>query len=493
MIINENQDTMNILKTSTKGLINWKPDAEGERLQMSKLYTDLLGIQDAVDNNQFIIMGRKGSGKSAYAVHLQVLASDKDNMMFCESIDNQSIELEKLINEVDDGTTQYTALLEWLILTAFVKLILNTQDGKQNRNYKELESFYKNTTGHVHFTKDTISETVKTREFNIKPLQNISMKAGYTTTNKSYKVSFLKMVDSLRLAVCETLAMEVYRKYKYYILIDDLDVDFSLNDEQAKKRLLALIRIVCKYNTTYLTKTTSKVLVFVRNDIANKLSNIGGDSQKLLDSYSYTLNWYRGIEDGDDYLYKMINHRLESVFIDRNVSIKKNQQPWDVFAVDSYVQFKKLLDYTFYLPRDVINIINRSGSKNWTLPLKAYQFETLIYEYLASKYEEICNELNVSFTPKEIEDFRRILYKIAKEIKMNGALSYKQVMDFLEEISFTRSHFQVLIEHDVLIPVDMDNEKNIHYSYREKKTLGTEEDYLYSMSKILYEYFNNNK
>lgn len=483
---------MNILKTTTKGLLNWKPDAEGERLQMSKLYTDLLGIQDAVDNNQFIIMGRKGAGKSAYAVHLQVLANDRNNMMFCESIDNQSIELEKLINEVDDGTTQYTALLEWLVLTAFVKLILETQDGTQNKNYKDLNSFYKNTTGHVHFTKDTISETIKTREFNIKPLQDICIKAGRTTTNKSYKVSFLKMIDSLRIAVCETLAMEVYRKYKYYILIDDLDVDFSLKDEQAKKRLLALIRIVCKYNTTYLSKTTSKVLVFVRNDIANKLSNVGGDSQKLLDSYGFTINWYRGSEEEEDYLYKMINHRLEIVFNEKNIKYSP-KKTWDTFAQDSYPQFKKLLDYTFYLPRDVISILRRSREKNWKLPLNATQFEILFSEYANNKFEEICNELPVSFTPDEINRLKKILFKIAKEIRESGGLSYEQVMNYLKEISFTHDHFEVLIEHDILVPVEKDNEMICMYSYREKKALGEANDYLYKLPKVLYEMFYNNR
>lgn len=481
-----------MIGTSTKNLLNWKPEAEGERQQMSKLYTDLLGIEDAVNNNQFIIMGRKGAGKSAYAVHLQSLASQPDSMVACESIDSHSIQIEKLINEVDDGTAQFTALLEWLILSRLVNLILNTPDGRENRNFKDLLYFYKNVSGHVHFTKDSIKETLHTREFNISPLEAINFKAGKQITNKNYKASFFSMIESLRSAVCDTLKMEVYQKYQFYILIDDLDVDFSLKDIQASKRLLALLRVVCKYNNEYLLGSNSRILIFVRNDIADKLSSIGGDSQKMLDSYGFTINWYKGVEEGEDYLYKMINHRLEIVFRERNISFGK-KDPWDVFAEDSYIQFKRLLDSTFYLPRDIINILNRSREKNWYLPLSADKFETLISEYSYSKYDEVCNELAASFDREEIKDIKKVLYNIAKEIKEYGALSYGQIMEHLEKVSLSESHFQILIEHDIFVAVEKNNINNFIYSYREKKKLGSDEDYLYRLPKVLYGLFYNNR
>lgn len=481
---------MNILRTTTKGLINWKPEAEGERQQMSKLYTDLLGIKDAVDNNQFIIMGRKGAGKSAYAVQLQSLASQPNSMLACESIDSHSIQIEKLINEVDDGTAQFTALLEWLILSRLVNLILNTQDGKENRNYKELLYFHKNISGHIHFTKDTIKETLHTREFNISALDTLNLKAGRQVTNKNYKASFFSMIESLRYAVCDTLKMEVYQKYQFYILIDDLDVDFSLRNEQAKKRLLALLRIVCKYNNDYLLNTNSKILVFVRDDIATKLSSIGADSQKMLDSYGYTISWYRGYGE-ENYLYEMINHRLEIAFKEKGIPLE-GKKPWEVFASDSYPQFKRLLDYTFYLPRDIINIIVRTRDKNFSLPMTDHEFALLIEEYAPRKYEEICNELAASFDEDEINDIKKVLRIIAKETQQyKGNLSYDQVMEIFESKSLSEEHFRALVEHNVLVPVDMYT-KNMLFSYREKKVLGTYDEYLYALPKVLYEMFCNN-
>lgn len=478
-------------KISTKGLLNWKPEAEGERQQMSKLYTDLLGIEDAVSDNEFIIMGRKGAGKSAYAVHLQTLSTDPNNMIACESIDSQDIRLEKLINEVDDGTTQYTALLEWLILYRLVKLILKTQEGTNNKNYKNLNQFFKTTSGHVEFTKDSVSEIIRTREFNITPLQAINLKAGKQITNKGYKVSFYSMIDTLRDAVCETLEMEVYSKYRFYVLIDDLDVDFSLKEEAAKKRLLALLRVVCKYNTDYLRNTSSKIIVFVRDDIATKLSAVGADSQKMLDSYGFTINWYQGIEERDNLLYKMINHRLKIAFEEKNIPITK-KTPWDMFASESYSQFKRLLDYTFYLPRDIIRILYRSKNKNWSLPLCDEEFAILLEEYSPKKYEEICNELSASFDSDEIEDIKKALFKISRDIQTYGPLSYTQIMQHLERVNLSEREYQILIEHDILVRVDKHNKGNLLYSYREKKTLGSHDDYLYVLPKVLYEYFYTN-
>lgn len=478
------------MRHSTKNLLNWKPEAEGERQQMSRLYTDLLGLEDAVNNNEFIIMGRKGSGKSAYAVHLQALAENPENMISCESINPHEIQLERLINVVDDGTTDYTALLEWLILTKFVSLILGTKDGKQNKNYQDLAYFYKNTSGHIEFTKDTIVETIREREFNISALNSINAKAGKQTVSKNYKAPFLTMVNSLRDVVCETLSMDVYRKYTFYILIDDLDIDFSLKDSQSKQRLLSLLRIVCKYNTNYLLGTSSKILIFVRNDIANKISAVGGDSQKLLDSYGYCINWYRNTDE-ENFLYKLINHRLFITFVEKDISIPDGVEPWQLFAEDGYQQFKKILDSTFYLPRDIINILNKSKDKNWTLPLSDKQFSLLINEYAPSKFEEICNELAASFNGEEIFAIKNVLYKIASENRDRGDyMTYDRVLELLFSKNLNEEHFYILVEHDLLVPVD--NKNNLYFSYRKKKMYGTYDEYSYALPKVLYDLFCNN-
>ena len=56
---------------TSKGLYLGKTDSESENRDLLDFFHDYAGVFDDINNGRFIITGRKGAGKSAYAVYLQ--------------------------------------------------------------------------------------------------------------------------------------------------------------------------------------------------------------------------------------------------------------------------------------------------------------------------------------------------------------------------------------------------------------------------------------
>ena len=92
---------------STRGLFLGKPEAEAEKKEMITLFEDYFNIEQAIERGAFIITGRKGAGKSAYAVWLQEKAKNNDNL-FCSLVKKNDSILEELINMAPEHYTNRT-------------------------------------------------------------------------------------------------------------------------------------------------------------------------------------------------------------------------------------------------------------------------------------------------------------------------------------------------------------------------------------------------
>ena len=77
------------------------PEAEAEalpnsRMPLEKVYKDYSGLMEGLAHEKFIIVGRKGSGKSAFAEHVCMLAKSEANI-FAKFIKQGEANLEQII------------------------------------------------------------------------------------------------------------------------------------------------------------------------------------------------------------------------------------------------------------------------------------------------------------------------------------------------------------------------------------------------------------
>lgn len=140
---NKNKTDRHNSGRTTRWVSLGKTEAEGEKDGLKKYYDDILHISDAIYDGKFIITGRKGVGKSAYVQYL-MNNSGHEKDLFCKVITNDAIDLEKIIQSVPEGVGNRDEIVyEWIILTGFVQLILQSEIGKYTNEYNSLEKFQK--------------------------------------------------------------------------------------------------------------------------------------------------------------------------------------------------------------------------------------------------------------------------------------------------------------------------------------------------------------
>lgn len=464
----------NIQKNTTEGFFFGLPEAEAEktfeRRNNVSFYEDYFNILNEIGNGKFIISGRKGSGKSAIAKH--ILEIKKDHELYAIVVNHGDYVINKSINAPDNTVVSSEILWEWLTLVKFVKMILDSQIAQYLQEIKSLKLFWKNNSGFLDIEKFDVKEIItnNSHELSFNPLKNIlsaAIKKGLGV--KAEHAPFYKLIPALREIVSKVLRMDVFKSIDFVVMYDDLDIDFNLNDKDDQQNLLNLIRMARNYNTSRLDGTGGKVLLFIRDDVSSALQAIGADTGKLFGSYECQIKWYNheigNDDDNNNPIKRFVNRRLSINF--NLLGIKYNRDnPWESFVEENYYgysnksAFKYLLDYTFYRPRDIINIFKDVGKRKYKLPMSCENVKSLIKNYLNDNKIEVFNELSVLYDKQKQGFIETILGSLAK----NGPLEYNKVIQLFQQNSLSEKDLKVLIDYYVVIPMEDNHPK---FSYRE--------------------------
>lgn len=480
---------------TTRGLYLGKPEAEGETglknvPSLLDFFEDYTHIEENIERGRFIISGRKGSGKSAYAMWLHEKAKSND-CLYTHIIRKHEFDIEAMIQAIPEKSVHYGALFEWLILVRLVKMILETNQGTYLRQIKALNDFYKKNSGYVDPDKYAITEIISNKEVNFSPLKKEFAWYSRFFGNKSIKAPFYHMIEPLRMTVCEVLRMDIFKDISFFVLFDDLDVKFKLTNPSDKEMLMDLIRITRRYATEYFNDINVKVLLFIRDDIAERLDGVDCDKNKIFESYEYQINWYEhtiAIENENNLLLRrFINRRLSKGF--DNIKIPYNHDdPWLSFVDetnnDKTTQFKYLLDYTFYLPRDLMLIFKDIENKDLKLPLSHRDVNNLLKDYSKRKVGEIRDELVAIYTENEIDKIFDVLY----EVYSGWDVEYDTIVDILQKHELPINVLNILMDYNLLVPVDKDT-NFIYFNYREREFDEDWDQYTFRTPKVISKFF----
>jgi hypothetical protein len=90
------------LRNDTSNFFIGSPEAEAEstlnsKVQLDDVFEDFLNVITKLQNEKFIISGRKGSGKSAIAERIYSYSRDNAEY-FCDFIKKGDIDIEKIIS-----------------------------------------------------------------------------------------------------------------------------------------------------------------------------------------------------------------------------------------------------------------------------------------------------------------------------------------------------------------------------------------------------------
>lgn len=423
------------------------PEAEAEslptsRVPLSEVYEDYHDLLSQLMHEKFIVIGRKGSGKSAFAEYVYAESQKKANL-FVQFIRNSNFTLENVVQL--GATTEYPfeneSLIKWVIYTNILKLFAFNEAVSANNDYRLLRQFLEKNSGYISIKEYEIKELVSKHGFQVNIEQFKRFFTGAFNRQveiKSSRAPFFRLLPHLEEVVLRVLRSQEEKDNEnaYVIFFDDLDVGFSSQRQDSCDSLISLIRVCRHINNDIFGKNgiSAKVILLLRDDIETYLSSRYADTAKIFTSYSSQIIWYQeeyasGQNEGNLNIKRFINKRISYAFKKASLPIDK-LDPWSSmvgFSEQNRSSFKYVLNNTLFRPRDLLLLFKPLENGSYTFPLSKADINTLISNYSQELAKELKNELSSFYNTTQVETIFLALGDLA-----NNSSSYAEAVTLIQ-------------------------------------------------------------
>ena len=123
------------------------PEAEAEatgnaRIPLIDVYEDFHHLLEGLSREKFIIVGRKGSGKSAFAEYVYARACTEANLA-CEFIRKSDFDLERAVQlgEQQAIAIDSESFFRWVIYTGILRLFVDRAEIAADKEFDQLRKF----------------------------------------------------------------------------------------------------------------------------------------------------------------------------------------------------------------------------------------------------------------------------------------------------------------------------------------------------------------
>lgn len=456
-----------------------KPEAEAELTHSAaspayeNLFLDEIGVLAAINNGRFIITGRKGSGKSAIVNYIKIHTNLKNGTIHSTKIEPFD-QISKRISSTEDLNGD-RILYDWVIISNLIKMIINTKLGEYTKEIQALNKFYSKYDVLFDLENFLRQSTVVNLSMSINLLLGV-FGTSFTrerSRRENENRPFYTFIPGLYDVIKRVLNMPAFSDNEFIVMFDDLDINFNLKNNNDRDKILDLIRAAKAINTSTDFSNKVHILLFLRDDVRRNLSGHASDCNKIFDSYSFTLDWYDEGRDKPDNKLKLkaiVNRRLEENFKLRH--IKYNQfDPWCSYVQEANHRgtssiFRKLLDFTFFRPRDLINLfLPLENNSNFQLPLEYASLKSLLKIFSEKIYGEFEDEIAI-FASKDIQAaIKELLANIVRQTKNSAdGLTYNQLLTMITK-PLDVSIINILYEYDVLGFIDNIGDSHFHFRH----------------------------
>ena len=407
-------------------------DAHAEREEHPELllngYLDLDKLLDHILNHKtFLVLGYKGSGKSALSEHLELAFDSERNAEEDEYLVTQEFlsafpynKFAKIINGQEGKEVKSIAAWEWLLLTKIL-YILKTDNDASFSNEGDIDTFTTYLTRHNVYPLKSLSALVMKSSAR-------SFQAGFkglnlelSSTNTDAELSYDVLIDFLKdiIATCSGA-------HSHLLVIDGLD-EILLNKDTQYTAIAALINVARDLNRFFSRNNQPlKIIILCRTDIFERLPD--PNKNKMRSDYSFTLNWYNeGIQsENDNHLIELVNKRAKL----------KYPEIENVFTqfFPEYYENKKipgaLLEHTRHTPRDFLQLMNRIQTNCSTPSVTKDEIAAGIKDYSISYFlPEIKDEMAGYINYQVIDEIISVLASFrSREIEYAHLISRLEVI-----------------------------------------------------------------
>lgn len=324
-------------------------------------FWDLGGIINEIrDGHRFVVLGNKGTGKTAIAEHLKFL-SENDPSTFVSNIDLADFpynDLRKLVDD-DQNDTALPSAWSWLLLVHMLGSFGRDNGGNIARDetlskiYEGLDRIGLLPAGGK--MKDILNLS---RSRQIEVALPVKLKLNTEETN-DYHIPFF--TEKLRSALLNFQSDNLH-----LFVIDGLDEVLNLTEKHFEP-ISGLLASTFRINTFLRQRQIrAKIVLLCRTDLFDRIP--GSNTNKIRQDSSIRLNWFT-TDDEASPLWKMINRRAAIQLNKDDVDVARDYFPPSLRRKDSDsirvlpkepAQTKTyLLRQTRYTPRDFVELFTK--------------------------------------------------------------------------------------------------------------------------------------
>jgi hypothetical protein len=405
-------------------------DADADRL-LEQCFEDHEAYLEAKAHKKFLILGRKGSGKTAI---YRKLLRDRDYNRFSFGHDFTDYPWHHhQLQSVAGVPVEQRYLQSWryLILMTMGKILLN-EDSSQPYCDEAMEFLAK--------LERFVGDTYGTRNPDVaqifSPVRKLRFKSSFEI-NWGVKIGL--NAEGIPMTELPTIVQEVNRnlreavlnslnpEFDYYICFDQLDLGFE-NTEDYKSRLIGLLLAAREMNVNAMERGKKlSVLIFLRDDIYQLLSF--EDKNKITQNYVSRIEW--DTRRTNRTLKQLMEKRLAAVLEIDEAGAWEKAFDEDEKMTGRQSKYQHMLDRTFLRPRDMIKFTNEV--------LASYKRSYLLDKGLG----------HPRFTNKDVQDARNeystyLLNEIDDEIPKHYPhyQKYIEILKSMESLQFTLDDFE---------------------------------------------------
>lgn len=384
-------------------------------------------LNKLLNSHEFILIGNKGVGKTAYSAKIRSLIDSTENLN-AHQITLSDFEFDQFINlgkENFYGGQKFKISWDLTLLIEMFKFLNSSSD------YTCVDSFY----NIVEFLKannlislDSINNTV--RSFN---KLEINLLKFFKAVSEKKEI---KLSDFSIPSLCDYMKKSLldidFNGSKNYLIIDGLDD--ILRYENSKMEILSgLFRSINHLNNYFYMKTIPlKIIILARADILNSISD--PDFNKIKRDGEVCLSWNNTLD-----LKEIVNLRFRL----SGVSDKDIKNQWnEIFPpkINRHDSFSYVVSHTLNKPRDILQFLEQCKKEypnNYSLNYSELKY---VMEQFSSFYffSEMKNELSGFINDVDIESLELIFSDI-------GAVDFTfNRFRFLAEKYFTNKEYEYI-------------------------------------------------
>lgn len=360
--------------------------------------------EQAQRKEKFLILGRKGSGKTFLAHYMRKMSLSNNNWL-CEIRSYKDFKFQELVHlkTEDVKPNEYYEIWRWMLLLDLSRSILKDSNIKQNSEHREkISCFFEENYKSVDIDSKRIIEITKANKIRGSVFRSF---IEHNSGDKMETGCYLDYIEALQYSVVQALKESTT---VHTIIYDELDDRFR-DDDYYKNSILSLLKAADSLNLKMIENgIEAKSVILLRTDIFAILND--PDLNKIKRINTVRIEWSDKISKDSPLIRMIITKAKKSSVL---LSAVSDHAAFSILFPDDVNKIpteKFILERTFFRPRDIITFLNSIIDKH---PLhNSFKWKSLLdvrAEYSEYLMDEVRNEMSGHISDTEIDESLKLI------------------------------------------------------------------------------------